>query len=330
LSSDTSGHSVLSLHGVRKRYSLGGLFSRKRIDALNDVHLDVVDDGPTVISIVGESGSGKTTLARVLLGLVKPDAGSVSVCGFPIAGAGRGLRNRELIRLVQPIFQNPFEAFSSYRRVDAYLRDTAVFVRRLSRQAEIDRVLEEVLSTVGLRLGDVRGKYQSQFSGGELQRISIARALIAQPRLIVADEPASMVDASLRMNVVNLFLKVKEERRTHFLYITHDLATAYYLSDYIGIMYRGCIMEFGRAKEVLDRPGHPYTQLLLSSVPALDRRWQGSRDKLPDLESEEYSRAGCVFAGRCSKATEVCGRERPGPTPFAGGRTVYCHHAETT
>jgi peptide/nickel transport system ATP-binding protein len=329
LSTGASGQSVLSLHGVRKRYYLGGLFSRTRIDALDDVHLEVVDEKPTVISIVGESGSGKTTLARVLLGLVKPDAGTVSVCGYPIVGDGRGIRGRELIRLVQPIFQNPFDAFSSYRRLDSYLRDTAVFVRRLARQDEIDGVLEEVLSTVGLRLSDVRGKYQSQFSGGELQRISIARALIAQPKLIVADEPASMVDASLRMNVVNLFLKLKEERRTHFVYITHDLATAYYLSDYIAIMYRGCIMEFGRAKEVLDRPGHPYTQLLLSSVPALDHRWQGSRDKLPDIESEEYRFTGCPFSGRCSKATELCTRERPGPTPFADGRSVYCHHAET-
>jgi peptide/nickel transport system ATP-binding protein len=326
---DTTGKAVLSLHGVRKRYYLGSLLGRRRIDALDDVHLEVAEDKPTVISIVGESGSGKTTLAKVILGLIRPDSGTVSVCGYPVAGPGRRLSDRDLIRLVQPIFQNPFDAFSGYRRLDAYLRDTAVFVRRLRDADEINGVLEEVLGTVGLRLADIRGKYQSQFSGGELQRISIARALIAHPRLIVADEPASMIDASLRMNVVNLFRKVKEERRTHFLYITHDLATAYYLSDYIAIMYRGCIMELGTAQQVLDRPSHPYTQLLLASVPSLDTRWEGSGEKLPDIESEEYALVGCPFSRRCPRATEVCTRVRPGATSLGPARTVYCHHAQT-
>jgi peptide/nickel transport system ATP-binding protein len=173
---------------------------------------------------------------------------------------------------VQPIFQNPFEAFSRYRTVDSYLYETATRVNRLGKADAIGAV-EEALASVGLEYKDVRNKYPNQFSGGELQRISIARALIPRPSIVVADEPVSMIDASRRMIIINQFLSLKEEYKTSILYITHDLATAYYISDYIAVMNRGSIVEFGKARQVLSNPQHSYTQLLLDSIPTLKHKW---------------------------------------------------------
>jgi peptide/nickel transport system ATP-binding protein len=173
---------------------------------------------------------------------------------------------------VQPIFQNPFEAFSRYRPIDSYLYETATRVAGLG-EAEAAKAVEEALAIVGLEYKDVRGKYPNQFSGGELQRASVARALIPHPNLIVADEPVSMIDASRRMIIINLFLALKTEYNTSFLYITHDLATAYYISDYIAVMNHGAVVEFGEGKQVLSNPQHEYTQLLLDSIPTLDHKW---------------------------------------------------------
>ncbi|MBV9229412.1 MAG: ABC transporter ATP-binding protein, partial [Chloroflexi bacterium] len=163
-------------------------------------------------------------------------------------------------------------AFSRYRAIDSYLYETATRVKQLNKADAISAV-EEALASVGLEYKDVRGKYPNQFSGGELQRISIARALIPHPSILVADEPVSMIDASRRMTIINLFLSLKQEYKTSILYITHDLATAYYISDYIAVMNRGSVVEFGRARQVLSDPQHAYTQLLLDSIPTLKRKW---------------------------------------------------------
>jgi peptide/nickel transport system ATP-binding protein len=180
---------------------------------------------------------------------------------------------------------------------------------------------------VGLHYNDVRGKYTTQFSGGELQRISIARALIPRPQIIVADEPVSMIDASLRMNIVNLFLSLKEQYQTSFLYITHDLATAYYISDVIAIMYRGCIVEFGKARNILTDPQHPYTQLLLDSIPYIGKKWAREPMAMSDMETKEFRFEGCKFYNRCPKAEDQCMQERPAAVRKDDGRDVYCHFA---
>ena len=174
---------------------------------------------------------------------------------------------------------------------------------------------------------DVRGKYPNQFSGGELQRVSIARALIPHPKIIIADEPVSMIDASLRMNIINLFLSLKEEFQRSFLYITHDLATAYYISDHIAVMYRGCIVEFGDARTILADPQHPYTQLLLDSIPDIGRKWQREKMALSDIEAKEFQFTGCRFCNRCPIAEEKCVVERPPAIEKPDGRDVYCHFA---
>jgi ABC-type oligopeptide transport system ATPase subunit len=263
---------ILKAEHLNKVYRLGSFTHRISIKALNDVNLTVESDEPMIVSLVGESGSGKTTLAKTILRLVQPTSGQATVYDRVVAGAGRKPDKTEFLRTVQPIFQNPFEAFSRYRTIDAYLYETATRVAQLDRDAAI-LAIEEALASVGLEYADVRGKYPNQFSGGELQRASVARALIPHPSLIVADEPVSMIDASRRMIIINLFLTLKEQYKTSFLYITHDLATAYYISDYIAVMHRGSIVEFGPGKQVLSDPQHSYTKLLLDSIPTIKHKW---------------------------------------------------------
>ncbi len=178
---------------------------------------------------------------------------------------------------------------------------------------------------MGLTYEDLAGKYPSEFSGGQLQRISIARALLTDPKLIIADEPVSMVDASLRMSIVNLFKRLRDELGVSVLYITHDLATAYYVCDRIAIMFRGDIVEMGTVEQVLMAPKHPYTQLLRASIPEADtaRRWQGEI-KLSDTETDDYLRQGCRFAGRCPHVMDIC-RATPPPDVTVEGAHVSCH-----
>ncbi len=318
---------ILKTNDLHKVYRLGGLLNRVRINALDRVNLHVQSDEPVIISLVGESGSGKTTLAKVMLRLIEPSAGQAIVYDQVVAGKGARTDKKSFLSIVQPIFQNPFEAFSSYRTVDTYLIRTANKITGLP-TAECEDLVEEALVSVGMHYADVLGKYPNQFSGGELQRISVARALIPKPGIIIADEPVSMIDASLRMNVINLFLKLKEETRTSFLYITHDLATAYYISDYLAVMYRGTIVEFGHARTILSDPQHPYTQLLLDSVATMNQKWTETEIAMQDMEATEFTAVGCRFRHRCPLAEEICAEVRPGATLLPDEREVYCHVVE--
>ena len=266
---------ILKTEGLNKVYRQGGLVRSRRVMALNDVNITVESDKPVVIAVVGESGSGKTTLAKTLLRLETPTSGRAIVYDTVVTGRG-ALGKREFLGLVQPIFQNPFEAFSRYRPVDAYLHETATRVAGIEASAA-ETAVADALQSVGLDYAAVRGKYTNQFSGGELQRISVARALIPKPRLIVADEPVSMIDASRRMIIINLFKKLRDEAGRSFLYITHDLATAYYISDYVAVMNKGVVVEFGAARQVMADPQHDYTKLLLSSIPTTKTRWRPRR-----------------------------------------------------
>ena len=264
----------LEIRGLSKAYR-DGLLSRHSHVALNDVSLTLTADQGRVLSIVGESGSGKTTLARIILRVVVADAGEIDVAGQRIVSSGHPSVNASKLRsLVQPIFQNPFEAFSLQIPVEEYLFRTAINLGDRSAGATPKQAVEDALQAVGLGYSRVAGKGIRAFSGGELQRISIARALIARPRLIIADEPVSMVDASLRMTIVNLFRELADKRDVAFVYITHDLSTAYYLSDMMAIMKNGEVIEFGRPDTILQSPRAAYTRALLDAIPTLDRRWE--------------------------------------------------------
>jgi ABC-type glutathione transport system ATPase component len=256
---------LLEVDRVSRHYG-GTLFARRRVAAVRDVSLRLERGKPEIFTIVGESGSGKTTLARMILGMVPPSAGTIRFEGTDLTTI-RGARARlGFMQRVQPIFQNPFEAFNPMKRVDRYLFATARRMANLSGAAAIFAAADSALKSVGLSLGEVRGRFPHELSGGQLQRVAIARALISRPALLVADEPVSMIDASLRASIVNLLRGLRDQRGLSIIYITHDLATAYYVSDRIAIMRQGEVVESGNARAVLDHPQHAYSKLLKSSV----------------------------------------------------------------
>jgi peptide/nickel transport system ATP-binding protein len=257
---------LLQVDRVTKSYAFGGLFGRGAFNAVDAVSFTLEAARPEIFTIVGESGSGKTTLARMILNLIPLTSGAIRFRGSDLATL-RGARARMgFMRQVQPIFQNPFEAFNPLKRVDRYLFMTARRFAGVRTTAEVEARADAALRNVGLSLAEVKGRFPHELSGGQLQRTAIARALIPGPALIVADEPVSMVDASLRMSIVNLFRTLRDKLRVSIIYITHDLATAYYISDRIIIMQKGVVVESGPAREVLDNPQHPYSILLKESV----------------------------------------------------------------
>jgi ABC-type glutathione transport system ATPase component len=253
---------LLEVDRVSRTYS-SGLLAGRRVVAVRDVSLCLQNDRPEIFTIVGESGSGKTTLARMILGLVAPSSGTIRFKGTDLAELPSRLA---FMREVQSIFQNPFEAFNPMKRVDRYLFATARRMAELASDAAVTEASDRALRDVGLSLAEVRGRFPHELSGGQLQRVAIALALISKPALLVADEPVSMIDASLRASIVNLLRALCRRERVSVVYITHDLATAYYVSDRIVIMRRGEVVERGEARAVLDDPQHPYSKLLKSSV----------------------------------------------------------------
>lgn len=315
---------LLEIKKVSKLFQIGGMLSKKKLIAVDDVSIEIDAGKPVILSIVGESGCGKSTLCKMILRLYDPDQGDIVL-------SGRSYKDRKgydpfRFRLdVQPIFQNPYESFSMRKTVDSYLFNTALRLKIAKTYKEAEKLVDETLKSVGLSLEVVKGKYPGQFSGGELQRVSIARALITRPKLIIADEPVAAIDASMKMNIVNLFKELKDKYNVSFIYITHDLSTAYYVSDYIATLYRGCLIEYGQAKEIMDDPAHPYTELLMNAVPRVGEKWNQEL-VMPETEDKEYAITYCKFAPRCSYATDECRKSRPEMTDLAVGRKVMCFH----
>ncbi len=317
---------MLEIKGISKQFRIGGMIFGAKIMAVEDINIEMPAGKPWILSVVGESGSGKTTLAKMVLRLLDPSAGEINLGGKSILRLNKE-QQKAYFKRVQPIFQNPFSAFSARKTVDSYLFETALNLDIAQDQKAAKEIIKETLASVGLDIDSVLGKYPNQFSGGELQRISIARALLTRPEVIVADEPVAMIDASLRMNIVNLFKALKAQYSVSFIYITHDLSTAYYVSDYIATMYRGNIIEYGAASTVLEHPMHPYTQLLLDSIPKVGARWDEEM-ALPDIESKEYQLQGCKFATRCPRAMDICRRERPQLVQVSETQKVLCFRCE--
>jgi ABC-type oligopeptide transport system ATPase subunit len=262
----TSSAPLLDVQSVSRSFWTGGLLSRRRVDAVRNVSFTITADRPEIFTIIGESGSGKSTLARMILNGMTPSDGSIRFGGEDLQTIRKTRDRIRFMSRVQPIFQNPFESFNPLSKVDRYLTMTARNFTEARSQAETDAASDRALRKVGLSLAEVKDRFPHELSGGQLQRIAIARALIPGPRLIVADEPVSMVDASLRVAIVNLFKDLRDELKVSIIYITHDLATAYYISDRIIIMQKGEVVESGDARAVLDNPQHPYSILLKNSV----------------------------------------------------------------
>jgi peptide/nickel transport system ATP-binding protein len=247
----------------------------------------------------------------MILRLLLPDSGKIALDGKDVNSMRGHKQVLEYMRNVQPIFQNPFETFNPLSRVEAFLVETAKNYYPGENSGQSRERAEKALGAVGLSLSEVGGRYPHELSGGQLQRASVARAIIPNPKILVADEPVSMVDASLRMSIVNLFKDLKDKLGTSIIYITHDLATAYYISDRIAIIHKGFFVEQGDTGPILTSPKHPYTKLLVEA--ALDPR--PGAPSLAECEvscgDEEYLATGCKFAGRCPKAMEKCRASQP-------------------
>jgi peptide/nickel transport system ATP-binding protein len=292
---------LLEVNELTKQYSQGNVLARITLTAAD--HVSFYIKPAEIFTLAGESGCGKTTTAKVVLGFEEATSGR-------ILHNGKVQTRKEKVWItegVQAIFQDPFSTFNPLRTVDRYFFETVQnLVLAVSKQEAIE-LIDQKLRLVGLTYQEFAGKYPNEFSGGQLQRISIARALLTNPTLLIADEPVSMVDASLRMSIVNLFKKLRDTLGVSILYITHDLATAYYVSDRIAIMFRGNIVEMGTVEQVLMNPRHPYSKLLRDSIPQADpkKRW-ATTVTLSEIEQEEYLRQGCKFAGRCPDVMEIC------------------------
>ncbi len=278
---------LLSVDHVTRTFTKGGLFGHNVFRAVDDVSFTLDTDTPEIFAIIGESGSGKTTLARMILDILPISGGAIRFRGQNLSEIHGRKQRLEFMRHVQPIFQNPFEAFNPLKKVDRYLYSSASRFAGARGADARDAVADTALAKVGLSIAEVKGRFPHELSGGQLQRAAIARALISGPNLLIADEPVSMVDASLRMSIVNLFRTLRDDLRVSIVYITHDLATAYYISDRVMIMQKGKVVEAGPAQEVLANPQHAYTKLLRDSVLSPDDAGTGRLMAAARLPADE-------------------------------------------
>lgn len=315
---------LLNIVELSRVFTIRRGLATSRFLAVDHVSLSLDTTQPEILAVVGESGSGKTTLARMILGLVAPSSGQLRFKNRDIAQLSVAERRRWFMKEVQPIFQDPFAAFSPLKKVESYLYETA-FNFGTANRASVDQHVDQALQVVGLSLREVKGRYPNELSGGQMQRAAIARALITNPSLLVADEPVSMLDASLRMSIINSFINLKQKQDVSVIYITHDLTTAYYAANRIAVMLRGWVVELGTVEQVLGDPKHPYTQILKASVPEPDptQKWQ-EKVALARPEAEEFLQTGCKFAGRCPHVMDICHSVVP-PDLITDGRMVKCH-----
>ncbi|MCF6326256.1 MAG: ABC transporter ATP-binding protein [Devosiaceae bacterium] len=294
---------LLELQNVSKVYSKG-LIKPEQTTALQPFSLNMGEDDPTILTIAGESGSGKTTLAMLLLGFIKPTTGQIIYRGRDISTL-RGAEKLEFRREVQAVFQDPFAVFNPFYTVDHLLTVPIKRFKLAKSKTEAQDKIDEALTAVGLRPEDVIGRFPHQLSGGQRQRINVARALLLKPRLLIADEPVSMVDASLRASILETLRNLQRDHGVSIIYITHDLTTAYHIANSIVVLYKGAVMEAGDVETVITSPSHPYTQLLIDSIPwpDLEQRW--GKDKIFTRENDGAEN-GCPFYGRCAKASDSC------------------------
>ncbi|MBI4942460.1 MAG: dipeptide ABC transporter ATP-binding protein [Actinobacteria bacterium] len=302
--------------------------ARQVVTAVDGVTLDV-RTGET-LGLVGESGCGKSTLGRCLVRLTDLTSGSVEFDGTDITHLSRR-RLRPYRKGLQMVFQDPYASLNPRRRAAAIVEEP-MRIHRTGDDASIRRRARELLEVVGFDSA-LFERYPHEFSGGQRQRIGIARALALDPRIIVADEPVSALDVSIQAQVLNLLEDLQEEVGLTYVFIAHDLGVVRHVSDLIGVMYLGELVELGEAEAVFAAPLHPYTQALLSAVPEIDDgsgRAQRERIMLSgDVPSPIDKPPGCPFAPRCTFATDVCRTERPPLVELAPGRNVACHHPLT-
>jgi peptide/nickel transport system ATP-binding protein len=315
----------LDVQSLTKYFPVGGaLLHRAKVHAVDDVSFTLRPG--TITALVGESGSGKSTVARLLVKLLPPTGGRVLFEGHDLA---RTRRRRDLLRYrsqVQMIFQDPFGSLNPAKTVRHHLA-RPLRIHKIVPSNQIAARIDELLETVGLTpASKYAAKYPHELSGGQRQRVAIARALAVEPRVVVADEPISMLDVSIRIGILNLMTDLKNEHGLSFLYVTHDLASARYVADDILVMYAGQIVEQGPAEQVLADPLHPYTQLLLASVPDPA---VGEREPIEIRKGLAAAAVdpgnGCRFVNRCPLAIDVCSRVTPELVEARRRQSARCH-----
>jgi peptide/nickel transport system ATP-binding protein len=318
---------LLEARGLTRHFKVGGAIARKTLHAVDDASFAIGDR--EIVALVGESGSGKSTVARLLARVYRPTAGEIFYQGRPLSG----LRSRrELLAYrsdVPMVFQDPFASLNpAYRVSHGILRGMALHrpdIPRHKRRAEA----EAIVARLGLdAAGDVLDRYPYELSGGQRQRIGFAQALAYRPKLIVADEPVSMLDVSVRIGVLNLMVQLRDEQGVSLLYITHDIASARYVADRLMVMYAGHLVETGPVEDVLQVPKHPYTQLLLDAVP--DPREPLSVGRSSDLGEPPRvidPTPGCRFRFRCPLAVDTCAQITPELVELAPRHSAACHVA---
>jgi peptide/nickel transport system ATP-binding protein len=317
---------ILDVRGMTKHFPVGVFNRTRQVHAVENVSFTV--QRGQVTALVGESGSGKTTTIRMIARLIPVTFGEIFFKGQDILKTEPQQASLEYRRQVQLIFQDPFASLNAAHTIEHHLaRPLTILGKAHGRQEIHDRVCD-LLEAVELKpAAEIAGRYPHQLSGGQRQRVSIARALAVDPELILADEPISMLDVSIRMGVLNLIERLKEERSISFVYITHDLASARYIGDQIMVMYAGHMVEGGDSEIVMHEAAHPYTQLLLAAVPnphaglKTDKKIQ-ARGEVPSLLDPA---PGCPFAARCSRVLDVCRREVPKAITLQPGHWVRCH-----
>ena len=315
---------LLEVKGVSKIFRVGGMLRGKKLVAVDNVSLSIDDDKPVILSIVGESGCGKSTLCKMILRLHNPDMGDIVLNGKSYADK-KSYDPKQFKLDVQPIFQNPYESFSARKTVDTYLYNTALRLGIAKNRAEADKVVDEALKSVGMSLAVVKGKYATQFSGGELQRVSIARALITRPKLIIADEPTTALDVTIQAQILDLMRNLKDKINSSIMLITHDLGVIAEMADYVVVMYAGRVVEKGTASEIFNHPSHPYTIGLMRSKPVVGKKVDklySIPGKVPNpIDMPDY----CYFRDRCELSCDKCQGSYPGVVKLSPTHEVSCY-----
>jgi peptide/nickel transport system ATP-binding protein len=320
---------LLRADRMSRHFKIGGAVSRRTLHAVDDMSFSVGDR--EIVAIVGESGSGKTTVARVLAKIYKPTSGEVYFQGKPLSAFRSRREKLRYSGLVPMVFQDPFASINPVFRVShAVMRALKLHRPELTsdqRFAEAVRVFD----AVGLNPGaEVLQRYPHELSGGQRQRVGFAQALAMRPKLVLADEPVSMLDVSIRIGLLNVMAKLRDDEGVSILYITHDLASARYVSDRLIVMYAGHLVETGPAEDVLSNPRHPYTQLLLSAVPdpkaELNVAAETDRGEPPKVVNPA---PGCRFRSRCPLAIPICHEVTPLLAELAPDHEAACHVAQS-
>jgi oligopeptide/dipeptide ABC transporter ATP-binding protein len=298
--------SLLEFKNVSKIYGQG----KTTNTALENVSFTLNEDEPTIMTVAGESGSGKTTLAMLLLGFISTSSGQILYKGKDISRL-QGSERMTFRREVQAVFQDPFAVFNPFYHVDHLLEVPLRRFKIATSRSDMKHKMEEALTAVGLQPDEILGRFPHQLSGGQRQRINIARALVLRPKVLVADEPVSMVDASLRANILETLRSLQRNYGVSIVYITHDLTTAFHIAKSIVVLYRGSVMEAGDVDSVIKNPQHPYTKLLIDSIPwpDLSRRWGDTETKIKEAEGAKST--GCKFLTRCPFAMDLCNTPPP-------------------